>query len=62
VDELQPEELRDAFKLHFYSDDKLNRDQIAKLLGLSSRTASRLIARAKDELAERVMGLKELLS
>jgi RNA polymerase sigma factor (sigma-70 family) len=62
VNELEPDELREAFKLHFYSDDKLNRDQIAKLLGLSPRTTSRLIARAKDELAERVMGLKELLS
>ena len=62
VGELQPDELREAFELHFYSDSKLSRDQIGALLGIPPRTVSRLIVKAKDNLAERIVGLKELLS
>src|SRR5262249_28836726 len=62
VGELQPDELRAAFELDFYSDSKLSQHQIGRLLGIPPRTVSRLIAKAKVELAERVVGLKELLS
>ena len=60
VGELEPDELREAFELAFYSDDKLSHEQIGRLLGIPPRTVSRRIAKAKDRLAQRVVGLKEL--
>jgi RNA polymerase sigma factor (sigma-70 family) len=57
-----PDELRNVFELYSYTDVKPNQAQIAKILGLPARQVSRRIARAKDQLAERVSGLCEMLS
>lgn len=57
-----PDELREAFELHFYSDGTPNQGRIGTLLGLPPRTVSRRITRAKVEIAERVVGLAELLA
>jgi RNA polymerase sigma factor (sigma-70 family) len=56
-----PDELREAFELYFYTDEKPNQAEVAKMLGLPARRVRRLIVKAKDRLAERVSGLSELL-
>jgi RNA polymerase sigma factor (sigma-70 family) len=57
-----PDGPREAFELYFYTDDKPNQAEIARILGLPDRQVRRLIAKAKDRLAERVSGLSELFS
>jgi RNA polymerase sigma factor (sigma-70 family) len=57
-----PDNLREAFELYFYTDEKPNQAEVAKVLGVSPRKVSRLIAKAKDQLVERVSGLSELLT
>ena len=57
-----PDEQREVFEPYFYTDEKVSQTEIAELLGLPPRQVSRLIAKAKDRLVERVQGLHDLLS
>jgi DNA-directed RNA polymerase specialized sigma24 family protein len=57
-----PDELRRLFELHFYTDADLNWGQFGNLVGLPAHTARRRVAKAKTEIARRVIGLDDLFS
>lgn len=56
------DELRTVFELHFYTDEDLSWVQIGRLLDLPAHTVRRRVAKAKTEIARRVVGLSDLLS
>jgi RNA polymerase sigma factor (sigma-70 family) len=56
-----PEDVREAFLVYFYTDEKPNQTRVAEALGIDPRQARRLIARAKTLLAARVTGLGDVL-
>lgn len=57
-----PDELRIVFELYFYTDEDLSWVRIGKLLDLPAHTVRRRVAKAKTEIARRVVGLSDLLS
>ena len=57
-----PDELREVFEAYFYTDERPNQAKVAERLGMPARAVSRLIAKAKDRLVERVSGLTEVLA
>jgi RNA polymerase sigma factor (sigma-70 family) len=56
------DELRTVFELHFYTEEDMSWVELGKLLDLPAHTVRRRVARAKAEIARRVVGLGELLS